>query len=346
MHEVMRFWLKQGADGFRADVIWHLIKDEAFRDNPPNPDFRSGDPVYRSLLPVYSTDRPEVHDVIRGLRGVIDEFLDRVLIGEIYLPVERLAAYYGSKLDGAHLPFNFSLIETPWRPDDIADLIARYEGSLPEGAWPNWVLGNHDRQRLARRVGAAQARVAAMLLLTLRGTPTLYYGDEIGMTQVPVPASRVRDPWEKNVPGLGRDGCRTPMQWDATINAGFSAVEPWLPLADDSLIANVARQSADPGSLYNLYRRLLALRRATPALRSGAYRPVTTEGNVLAYLRVSGGGRLLVALNLGGNVEKIPIESMVSGRTVLLSSDGGCDGAPVGPTLELQPHQGLIVTLT
>jgi alpha-glucosidase len=174
MHEVMRFWLNRGVDGFRVDVIWHLIKDEGFRDNPANPDYRASEPPYRSLLPVYSADRPEAHEVIRGLRAVIDEYADRVLIGEIYLPVEKLAAYYGADLSEAHLPFNFSLIETPWRADAVASLIDRYEISLPPGAWPNWVLGNHDRPRLASRVGAEQARVAAMLLLTLRGTPTLY----------------------------------------------------------------------------------------------------------------------------------------------------------------------------
>ena len=140
-----------------------------------------------------------------------------MLIGEIYLPVERLAAYYGRDLCGAHLPFNFSLLETPWQARAIAALIDRYEAALPEGAWPNWVLGNHDRPRLASRVGDAQTRVAAMLLLTLRGTPTLYYGDEIGMRQVAIAPSQVRDPLEKNVPGfgVGRDGCRTPMQWDS-----------------------------------------------------------------------------------------------------------------------------------
>ena len=249
MHEVMRFWLRRGADGFRVDVIWHLMKDEAFRDNPPNPDYRDGDPAYKSLLPFYSTDQRQVHDVIRELRAVTDEFSDRVLIGEIYLPVEKLAAYYGANLDGAHLPFNFSLIETPWRADAVASLIERYEGSLPAGAWPNWVLGNHDRPRLASRVGPEQARVAAMLLLTLRGTPTLYYGDEIGMTQVPIRPERVCDPWGLNVPGQGRDGCRTPMPWNASRHAGFSSAEPWLPLAADSPGSNVESAAADPNSL-------------------------------------------------------------------------------------------------
>ena len=125
MHDVMRFRLRRGVDGFRVDVIWHLIKDEAFRDNPPNAEFRAGEPPHRRLLPLYSADRPEVHDVIRGLRAVIDEFPERVLIGEVYLPVERVVAYYGRDLSGVHLPFNFSLLETPWQPSTIAQLIDR-----------------------------------------------------------------------------------------------------------------------------------------------------------------------------------------------------------------------------
>jgi len=158
MHDIMRFWLDRGVDGFRVDVMWHLAKDEAFRDNPPNPDWCEGQPDYRRLLPVYSTDRPEVHALVREMRAVIDDYPERVLIGEIYLPVEKLVAYYGEALpegglSGAHLPFNFSLIEAPWTAEAIAALIARYEAALPPGAWPNWVLGNHDRRRIAARAG-------------------------------------------------------------------------------------------------------------------------------------------------------------------------------------------------
>jgi alpha-glucosidase len=343
MHDVMRFWLKRGVDGFRVDVIWHLIKDEAFRDNPPNPDFAAGEAAYKSLLPVYSADRPEVHEVIRGLRAVIDEFPDRVLIGEVYLPVEKLAAYYGEGLGGTHLPFNFSLIETPWRADAIASLIDRYENSLPPGAWPNWVLGNHDRPRLASRAGSEQARVAATLLLTLRGTPTLYYGDEIGMTQADIPPERVRDPWGLNVPGKGRDGCRTPMPWDGTEGAGFSTAAPWLPLAADSAISNVESARADPASLFNLYRRLIGLRRAHPALSRGAYRPVADTANLLAFERAAEGERLVVALNFSGAVSESLILPKTCAGTVLLSSAPGRAGEAVLGALTLRPNEALII---
>ena len=233
IYDVMRFWLRKGVDGFRVDVIWHLIKDFQFRDNPPNPHFVEGRPPHEKILTQYSTDQPEVHEVIAEMRRVIDEFDDRVLIGEIYLPLQRLVAYYGNNLAGAQMPFNFALLSTLWSARSIERIIADYERALPPGAWPNWVLGNHDRPRIASRVGREQARVAAMLLLTLRGTPTLYYGDEIGMHQVAIAPDQVRDPFEKNVPGIGvgRDGCRTPMQWDATPHAGFSASGTWLPLA-------------------------------------------------------------------------------------------------------------------
>ena len=237
IYEAMRFWLRRGVDGFRVDVLWHLIKDDQFRDNPANPAFVAGRPPHEALLPLYTTDRPEMTEVLAEMRDVVDEFGERLLIGEIYLPMERLVAYYGRDLRGVHLPFNFSLLSAPWHAGTIGKLIQEYEAALPEGGWPNWVLGNHDRPRIAGHVGREQARIAAMLLLTLRGTPTTYFGDEIGMTQVLIPPDRVRDPFQKNLPGIeaGRDGSRTPMQWDDSRYAGFSEVEPWLPLADPTL---------------------------------------------------------------------------------------------------------------
>src|SRR6202790_843592 len=263
IYNVMCFWLRKGVDGFRVDVIWHLIKDAEFRDNPPNPNFREGRPPNERTLPLHSTDQPEVHDVIAEMRRVVDEFDGRVLIGEIYLPLERLVTYYGRDRAEAHLPFNFALLSAPWNARAIERIIHDYETALPAEAWPNWVLGNHDRPRVASRVGPAQARVAAMLLLTLGGTPTLYYRDAIGMHQVAIAPDQVRDPFEKNVPGIGvgRDGCRTPMQWDATRYAGFSTSKPWLPLADDFQHENAVNLAADARSILSLYKALIGLRR-------------------------------------------------------------------------------------
>ncbi len=193
--------------------------------------------------------------MIALMRAASDAYADRLLIGELYLPIERLMAYYGVDGRGVHLPFNFHLILTPWNARVIADLIDRYEAALPPFGWPNWVLGNHDQYRLASCIGSAQARVAAMLLLTLRGTPTLYQGDEPGMRDVAIPPPLMQDPWEKNLPGrsLGRDPERTPMQWDATPNAGFTTGGPWLPVAEDYATVNVATQRDDPRSMLSLY---------------------------------------------------------------------------------------------
>jgi alpha-glucosidase len=345
MHDVMRFWLKRGVDGFRLDAVWHLIKDDRFRDNPINPDYRPADPPHHRHIPIYSGDRPEVHDALREMRQVIDEFPDRLMIGELYLPFERLMAYYGRDLTGAHLPFNFALLTAPWHAREIAKLVDDYEAALPKGGWPNWVLGNHDRPRVLSRVGAAQARVAAMLLLTLRGTPTLYYGDEIGLPQAAISPERVQDPFEKNVPGfgLGRDGCRTPMQWDASRFAGFSSVEPWLPLTEDFARRNVASERGDPGSLYNLYRRLIALRRAHAALATGSYRPVAAQGDVFAYIREQGGEHFLVALNFGAEPASVALPE--GEGTVVLAALGGRNGERVRGRLNLVGNDGVLIKL-
>jgi alpha-glucosidase len=345
IYDVMRFWLRKGVDGFRVDVIWHLIKDEQFRDNPPNPGFRTHRPPHESLLPRYTADQAEVQDVIAEMRAVIDEFDDRVLIGEIYLPFERLVAYYGKDLSGAHLPFNFALLSAPWNARAIEKIIAEYEAALPPGAWPNWVLGNHDRPRVASRVGETQARVAAMLLLTLRGTPTLYYGDEIGMHQVAIAPDQVRDPFEKNVPGIGvgRDGCRTPMQWDATPHAGFSTAQPWLPLPDDHVHENAANLAADKQSILSLYRALIKLRKQTPALLSGAYVPLAAEGELLLYKRQDDEGSLLIALNLGNAPVSVRSDTIGLGGEILLSTLMDREGEAIGEALELRGNEGVII---
>ncbi|MEH2509037.1 alpha-glucosidase [Nitrobacteraceae bacterium AZCC 1564] len=344
IYEVMRFWLRRGVDGFRVDVMWHLIKDDLLRDNPPNPDFVDGDQPYTRVLPLYSTDRPEVHDVIAEMRKVMEEFDDRVLIGEIYLPPEKLVAYYGHGLSGAHLPFNFALISTPWDAGAIAQLVETYEAALPPGGWPNWVLGNHDRKRVASRVGRNQARVAAMLLLTLRGTPTLYYGDEIGMEQVDIPPDRVRDPFERNLPGIGvgRDGCRTPMQWDASLHSGFSSAEPWLPLSPNAFSENVAVECLDGASMLSLYRALITLRVARSELAVGAYTPRVVTDSLLAFEREYASQRSLIVLNF--SVEPGSITLTNKGQ-ILLSTFMDRLSEAVDGELTLRGAEGIILEL-
>jgi alpha-glucosidase len=344
MLQAMRFWLQRGVDGLRLDAIQNVIKDDLFRDNPPNPDYLAGvdDPFY-SLLRIYSGDRPEVHQVIRSMREVMEEYgKDKVLIGEIYCPVERLIPYY-DKDRGVHFPYNFQLIKLPWNASAIAEAVSRYERLLPGHAWPNWVLGNHDRHRIATRVGSAQARVAAMLLLTLRGTPNMYYGDEIGMQDVPIPFEWIQDPWEKNLPGigLGRDPERTPMQWNNLPNAGFSTAAPWLPLAGDYSQVNVESERNDPDSALSLYRKLIELRRKHPALRIGNHISINSPQDVLAYSRQFEEERFLIALNLSADVRPSAIHW--DGVAKILISTYSDRNGEVQGALDLRPNEGVIL---
>lgn len=344
MLDVLTFWFERGVDGFRVDAIHHLFEDERLRDNPVNRDWRSGMSPARRLIRAHTMDQPEVHDAIAAMRRVADAFGDRVMIGEAYLPIDRLMAYYGVDLTGFHLPFNFHLLSTPWHPVAVSTLIEAYEAALPPGGWPNWVLGNHDRSRLASRLGLRQARVAAMLLLTLRGTPTIYQGEEIGMMDVPVPPDKVQDPWERNVPGLGlgRDPARTPMQWHGGRNAGFSTGEPWLPVARDADAVNVAAQAADPSSILSLYRALIRLRRAEPALSVGDYRPRSAGENILSYERHHQGRRFLVALNMSG--ESRSLNGLPAGRLLVSTALDRWD-EPVSDALALRADEGCVIAL-
>jgi alpha-glucosidase len=282
------------------------------------------------------------------MRRLVDQYQDRVLIGEIYLPVERLVQYYGVNLSGVHVPFNFQLLLAKWRARDVAQIIAQYEAALPKGGWPNWVLGNHDRPRIASRVGSAQARVAAMLLLTLRGTPTLYYGDEIGMHDAEIPPEKVQDPFEKNVPGrgLGRDPQRTPMQWSAAKNAGFTEGEPWLPIAKDYAQINVETERDDPFSILSLYTQLIKVRRGEPALEVGELEPIDTAGDLLTYVRREGESAFLVALNFGSEPQVMDLSDKATDGRITLSTGLDRAGESVRGVLHIRPDEGLLLRLT
>ena len=352
MHDVMCFWFDRGVDGFRIDVLWHMVKAADFPDNPPNPDYQPAMGDMHRLLQLHSTDQPEVHDIAADMRAVADSYGaegrgERVLIGEIYLPADRLMRYYGGgERPEVHLPFNFQLVDAPWEARSLAMLIAGYEAALPPGGWPNWVLGNHDRPRVAARRGQAQARVAAMLLLTLRGTPTLYYGDELGLSDVAIPAAQVQDPRELREPGLGlgRDPVRTPMPWDGSANAGFTTARPWLPLNADWPTRNVAQMAEEPHSILTLYRRLLAMRRTHPALSVGDFALLDAEGDVLAYERRHGAERLIVALNLGRQPHRLQLPDWASDCRPLLSTLAVAAPAVNGALLLLRGNEGVILT--
>jgi alpha-glucosidase len=239
-----------------------------------------------------------------------------------------------------------------WKAQRVRRVVDAYEAALPPGAWPNWVLGNHDRKRTATRVGAAQAGAANMLLLTLRGTPTTYYGEEIGMENVPVPIEQALDPLALNLPTLahiyGRDPVRTPMQWDGSPNAGFSpaGVKPWLPLAADYTQRNVAAQDADPRSMLNLYRALVRLRRSEPALHAGEYRAIDSGAeDVFAYLRTSGEDSFLIALNFGAGAHRLDLSAAGSRARVEISTRMDRAGEVDLRELDLRPNEGVVARI-
>ena len=261
MADAMRFWFDRGVDGFRVDAIFAAIKDDLFRDNPPDrrPHVIPGLGGDAGQDPLWSMNRPEVHDVIRHLRTVADEFPGRVLVGEAYVPMEELAGYLGhGRDDEFHLAFNFELLLSPWEHQHLTLAIERSEALHPPGVLPTYALSNHDQSRHATRWGERRARAAAFMVLTLRGVAVLYAGEEIGM--VDAEASILPDP---PFDRAGRDGYRTPMQWDRSPAAGFSAGTPWLPIVDTAT-RNVEDQRQDPGSVLSLYRRLIEARHGSP----------------------------------------------------------------------------------
>ncbi len=348
MFDSMRFWLERGIDGFRVDVIWLLIKDALFRDDTPNPAWNPSLPIIQSTLHEYTAGRPETHDIIRKMRAMLDEYGNRVLIGEIDYPFERLVTYHGAQLDECHLPFNFSLIYAPFQSEAIQRLIEEYEAVLPQGAWPNWVLGNHDQDRIAsaHRADAANAPLAQMLLLTLRGTPTMYYGDELGMPNGDLSPEQYQDPMALNEPGINRsrDLERTPMQWDASPFAGFSTVAPWLPVTEDYPTRNVNAQLADSHSILNLVKQLIALRQQTPALNHGDYTTVSVPmPDVLAYLRPDGATRFLIVLNFAAISQELNLAAVAPQGQILLSTRLNRAETLALNAIALRPHEGLVI---
>ena len=361
MYAAMRFWLEKGVDGFRMDVLWLLIKDIYFQSNPPNPEYYDAEHDVKRALPVFNADQPETLEIVGEMRTLMAEYgptigdqgagSSRVLIGEIYLPLDRLVRYYGSgpQLSGANLPFNFALIQTQWTAVAVATTITTDEGLLPAGAWPNYVLGNHDQSRLASRIGKQQARAAAMLLLTLRGTPTMYYGDELGMVDVAIAPDQVRDPAEKNEPGKGRgrDPERSPMIWVNAANAGFTTPDatPWLPLEPGWETENAAEQAGRKDSMLMLYRKLLALRRQHDTLHAGGIAEVVAEGSVLRYRRVGledgESTDFQVVLNLGSEVATVACAKGMVVLTTLL--DG--EGSSVEGTVTVEAGEGLLIAI-
>ncbi len=351
MLDAMRFWLDRGVDGFRIDVAHFIMKDPQERDNPPNPDAKPmahkalGE--YDSLIHLHDLGHPDTHGVFREIRALLDEYSSdrpRMSVGEIHVfDWNEWAKYYGKDLDELHMPFNFALLKTEWTAAGVRCVVDELESAIPDGAWPNYVLGNHDDKRMATRLGEAASRQAAVLLLTVRGTPTLFYGDELGMREAEIPADRQQDPWGINVPGLGRDGCRTPMQWTAGPGAGFTnAPEPWLPVSADYKTRNVETQLADPDSHLNLYRRMLGFRRRSDALREGDYRPVEdVPESCFVFERVHPDDTVLVGVNFSDQ----PAHVRAVHGVVAVSTHRSKEGGSAGGSLSLDPWEAAVVNL-
>ncbi|HEX5365510.1 MAG TPA: alpha-amylase family glycosyl hydrolase [Acidimicrobiales bacterium] len=321
MHGVMRFWLDRGVDGFRVDAVHAVGKDPALPDDPPEV---AGIP-HSSL-----NDTPQTHEILREMRRLVDSYPgDRVLLGEVYLlDTAAVATYYGDG-DELHLAFNFPPLLTPWDAARWRRCVAATVDHVDaRRAWPTWVLSNHDNSRHRTRYGTEErARAATFLLLGLRGSPVLYAGEELGLEDAPVPPERVVDPG-------GRDGCRAPLPWTPRPDHGWGVEDPWLPWPPDPGRRNVETLAADEASISGLYRRLLAARRASPALQLGGYVALEGPDDVLAWRRTadpagdSGPGDRVVAVNMGPRDTRVDLAGIV-----LVASDGEGEGRPFGGTL-------------
>lgn len=349
MLDVLRFWLEHGVDGFRMDVVGMILKDPELRDNPvlkDDLDPANPDGPYYQQLHVHDQDLDEVHALIRDFRSLLDEYPERCGIGEVWYELPRWIKYYGSRGDELHLPFNFRLMKVPWDAGAIRESVDEMEQALPDFAWPNYVLNNHDSPRLISRVGDEQARVAAMLLLTLRGTPTLYCGEELGMENGVISQDQMQDPQGFRLGiSYSRDLSRTPMQWTDGHNAGFSPAQPWLPLTPGYQSKNVAVEDQDPTSMLTLYRRLLHLRKQRPALHSGSYTSVAVESSdCYVFERSQAGEQYLIALNFSHEHQKLRIPGWTGGKLLLSTY---LDAAAVfgKNTLDLRADEGVIIEI-
>lgn len=346
MTDVLRFWLQRGVDGFRMDVVYLLAKYPGMPDNPINPDATplNENDIFGVQHHVYDSIQPEVHRYTRMFRQITDQYGDTVIVGEVWEDdLNEWIKFYGPEGDEIQLPFNFRLMQLKeWNAGVVSASVNEFEDALPEFAWPNYVIGNHDRTRPATRVGSqAQARIAQMLLLTVRGTPTMYQGDELGMEEAQIPREQWVDPWGINL-GITRDGCRTPMQWDGSRYAGFSTVEPWLPVQADHTWRNVEAMSDDPHSFLSLVKRLIALRRVEPALHLGVYRRAGAPDGVFAYIREHDGRRFLIALNFTFEEKRVPLNGP---GVVAISTHLDRADETAADTLTLRPDEGVVVLL-
>jgi alpha-glucosidase len=313
MHDVLRFWLDRGVDGFRLDAIAKIAKDPLLRDQKGAP--RRHD-----------EDWETIHPRLQGIRRVVDEYPDRMIVGEVALQdLHRVVSYLHSG-DQLHLAHNFVFVDLPWDAEDFRTSIEDFEAIAEGRAWPAWFLSNHDLPRVASRfdhdgLGQERARAVALMLYALRGTPFVFQGEELGLPDAEIPPERVVDV-------DGRDPERAPIPWRPPSAAGPGAgftdgdAEPWLPLVAEAETLNVESQAGDPRSTLSLVRRLAELRAGTPALQLGEQRPVEAGKDVLAWLRCDNGDRLLGAVNFVGKPVALALEDgLAADAQIVISSD-------------------------
>jgi alpha-glucosidase len=352
MHDVLRFWFDRGIDGFRIDVMGMIVKHPDLADNPLNPEWKPGDRERSGQIWVNNLNYPDVYDAVKRIRRVFDEYPEKMAVGEVFGSAGAIAAYYGdARAPGLHLAFNFQFIHvvepihTPWDAEIMKRIVREAESAIPPGGQPCYAFGNHDRMRSITRhnhdgLGLERARAAALLLMSLRNTPFVFYGEEIGMEDVDIPEDRQQDPARLRT--FGRDPERTPMQWDATPGRGFSEAEPWLPYG--RIDRNVAEESEDPDSLLSLYRRAIWLRKRTPALREGAYRELASPAGTWLFERsVKGAPPVYFALNATSSEVSVSIPSP---GVVALSTSRSEDGRLVDAHVRLAPLGAAIVIAT
>ena len=333
MLDTLRFWLDRGVDGFRMDVIHLIGKGDELPELTPD----------EAKAPTAMIDVPKTHEHLRAIRGVLDGYPgDRTSVGEVFLlDPAKVAEYYGDD-DELHLSFNFTPMFSRWRAASWARNIRTASDVLDDaGHWATWVLSNHDNPRHRTRYGGDEriARAAAVLLLTLRGTPFLYAGEELGLLDAELPAGRVVDPG-------GRDGCRAPIPWTAAPDHGWGTEEPWLPWPPDADTRDVESQRANPHSILHLYRRLLAHRRDSPALVSGDQVLLEAPEGVVAFARQHPADQRLVLINF--THDRVVVEAFSGGAgdvpivgRVEVSSDGQGEGQPFSGILA--PDQAVIL---
>jgi alpha-glucosidase len=360
MFETVRFWLDRGADGFRLDAVNFLFEDPQFRDNPVLEALRPGSTTEHLQELKYNRDLPEIQEVMVRLRAFTDRIdPDRVLIGEAYVNKwEEMIRYYGPANNGLQLPFNFFLVmenvRTRFDATVFRSVINDSEKAL-EGRWTTYVLSNHDIARAYDRYGDGphndeRAKLLATMLLTLRGSPFLYYGEEIGMvTTEPKTVDEVRDPVGKRYWPVrkGRDGERTPMQWDASAQAGFTTGQPWLKIPASARERNVAMQAKESASILNFYRRIISLRRRSPALLDGDYLSVGSDPHVFAYRRRSPSQTMFVVLNMSDESRSFQLDKSAlngaKGLRVVLSNRPDSERQIIKDALQLAPFEALIL---